>query len=112
MAVVGLKPGSAARIGGHNRIYVVEIPYSLTEAQIITTPTKVLSLTQAVTEKELVNDADFEDILEDMKIECGQYGKFSLKNLSLLRFLGYRPDLNIYTNFAGTLVNVIIPTKS
>ncbi|PWA61159.1 splicing factor U2af large subunit B [Artemisia annua] len=58
LAVIGLKPGSAARIKGHNRIYVVEIPYSLTEAHISTTPAKILSLTQAVTEKELVNDAD------------------------------------------------------
>nr|GEW75461.1 splicing factor U2af large subunit B-like isoform X1 [Tanacetum cinerariifolium] len=37
-------------------------------------PTKVLSLTQVVTEEELVNDEDYEDILEDMKIECGKFG--------------------------------------
>ncbi|GJT61425.1 splicing factor U2af large subunit B isoform X3 [Tanacetum coccineum] len=54
----------------------------LQSGAISTTPTKVLSLTQAVTEKELVNDEYYEDILEDMKTECGQF---------------------------GTLVNVIIP---
>ncbi|PWA84251.1 splicing factor U2af large subunit B [Artemisia annua] len=37
-------------------------------------PTKVLSLTQVVTEEELVNDEDYEDILEDMKLECGKFG--------------------------------------
>lgn len=42
-------------------------------------PTKVLSLTQVVTEEELVNDEDYEDILEDMKLECGKFGKVPLE---------------------------------
>ncbi|KAD2805756.1 hypothetical protein R6Q59_029237 [Mikania micrantha] len=46
-------------------------------------PTKVLSLTQVVTEEELVNDEDYEDILEDMKIECGKFG--SLVNVVIPR---------------------------
>lgn len=46
----------------------------LQSGAIATTPTKVLSLTQAVTEEELVNDEYYEDILEDMKTECGQFG--------------------------------------
>ncbi|GKB65659.1 protein transport protein Sec61 subunit alpha, partial [Tanacetum coccineum] len=33
----------------------------------------VLSLTQVVTEEELVNDEDYKDIMEDMKIECGKF---------------------------------------
>ncbi|GJY15081.1 splicing factor U2af large subunit B-like protein isoform X1 [Tanacetum coccineum] len=40
-------------------------------------PTKVLSLMQVVTEEELINDEDYEEIMEDMKIECGKFGKFS-----------------------------------
>nr|GEW42238.1 splicing factor U2af large subunit B isoform X2 [Tanacetum cinerariifolium] len=45
----------------------------LQSGAISITSTKVLSLTQAVTEKELVNDEDYEDISEDMKTECGQF---------------------------------------
>ncbi|CAI9291572.1 unnamed protein product [Lactuca saligna] len=37
---------------------------------IATTATKVLCLTQVVTEDELKDDEDYQDILEDMKIEC------------------------------------------
>ncbi|XP_075501297.1 splicing factor U2af large subunit A-like isoform X2 [Primulina tabacum] len=44
--------------------------------------TKVLCLTEVVNAEELNDDDDYEDILEDMKIECGKF---------------------------GTLVNVIIP---
>lgn len=36
---------------------------------------KVLCLTQVVTEDELRDDEDFEDILEDMRTECGKFGK-------------------------------------
>ncbi|KAJ0888785.1 putative RNA recognition motif domain, nucleotide-binding alpha-beta plait domain superfamily [Helianthus annuus] len=48
-----------------------------------TPPTRVLSLTQVVTEEELINDEDYEDILEDMKIECGKFG--SLFNVVIPR---------------------------
>ncbi|PSR88033.1 Splicing factor U2af large subunit B like [Actinidia chinensis var. chinensis] len=36
--------------------------------------TKVLSLTQVVNEDELKDDEDYEDILEDMRTECGKFG--------------------------------------
>ncbi|KAI8017079.1 Splicing factor U2af large subunit B [Camellia lanceoleosa] len=36
--------------------------------------TKVLCLTQAVSVDELKDDEDYEDILEDMKTECGKFG--------------------------------------
>lgn len=36
---------------------------------------KVLCLTEVVTEDELKDDEDYEDILEDMKTECGKFGK-------------------------------------
>ncbi|KAI3761048.1 hypothetical protein L1987_51454 [Smallanthus sonchifolius] len=48
-----------------------------------TPATKVLSLTQVVTEEELINDEDYEDILEDMKVECGKFG--SLVNVVIPR---------------------------
>ncbi|KAI3768059.1 hypothetical protein L2E82_18491 [Cichorium intybus] len=40
-----------------------------------TTPTKVLCLTQVVIEDELKDDENYEDILEDMKAECGKFGR-------------------------------------
>ncbi|KAI3768058.1 hypothetical protein L2E82_18490 [Cichorium intybus] len=52
-------------------------------AAIGTTATKVLCLTQVVTEDELKDDEDYEDILEDMKIECGKFG--SLVNVVIPR---------------------------
>lgn len=36
---------------------------------------KVLCLTQVVTEDELRDDEDYEDILEDMRTECEKFGK-------------------------------------
>lgn len=36
--------------------------------------TKVLCLTEVVTVEELKNDEDYEDIVEDMKTECGKFG--------------------------------------
>lgn len=42
------------------------------------TPTRVLSLSQVVTEDQLKDDEDYEEILEDMKSECGKFGKLSL----------------------------------
>nr|GMC96212.1 splicing factor U2af large subunit A-like isoform X1 [Ipomoea batatas] len=37
-------------------------------------PTKVLCLTNVVNEDELRGDEDYEDILEDMRTECGKFG--------------------------------------
>ena len=37
--------------------------------------TKVLCLTQVVNEDELKDDEDYEDIVEDMRLECGKFGK-------------------------------------
>lgn len=34
-------------------------------------------MTQAVTEEELVDDEYYEDTLEEMKTQCGKFGKFS-----------------------------------
>nr|GEX26903.1 protein FAR1-related sequence 5 [Tanacetum cinerariifolium] len=51
----------------------------LQPAPIGSPPTKVLSLMQAVTEEELINDEDYEDIIEEMKIECGKFGKQPVK---------------------------------
>nr|XP_043614294.1 splicing factor U2af large subunit A-like isoform X2 [Erigeron canadensis] len=48
--------------------------FMLQPGAMVAPATKVLSLTQVVTEEELINDEDYEDILEDMKIECGKFG--------------------------------------
>lgn len=40
----------------------------------ITPATKVVCLTNVVTPDELKDDDDYEDILEDMRTECGKFG--------------------------------------
>jgi splicing factor U2AF subunit len=37
--------------------------------------TKVVCLTQVVSPDELKDDDDYQDILEDMREECGKFGK-------------------------------------
>lgn len=37
--------------------------------------TKVLCLTQVVSVDELNDDDDYQDILEDMRVECGKFGE-------------------------------------
>lgn len=37
--------------------------------------TKVLCLTQVISVDELKDDDDYQDILEDMRIECGKFGE-------------------------------------
>nr|XP_018629068.1 splicing factor U2af large subunit A-like isoform X4 [Nicotiana tomentosiformis] len=50
-------------------------------------PTKVLCLTNVVSADELKDDEDYEDIVEDMRTECGKFG--NLVNLAIPR---PRPD--------------------
>ncbi|CAN4096459.1 unnamed protein product [Withania somnifera] len=50
-------------------------------------PTKVLCLTNVVSPDELKDDEDYEDIVEDMRMECGKFG--NLVNLVIPR---PRPD--------------------
>ena len=40
-----------------------------------TRPTEVLCLLNMVTVEELAEDEEYEDIIEDMKDECGKYGR-------------------------------------
>nr|XP_043616449.1 splicing factor U2af large subunit B-like [Erigeron canadensis]XP_043616450.1 splicing factor U2af large subunit B-like [Erigeron canadensis]XP_043616452.1 splicing factor U2af large subunit B-like [Erigeron canadensis] len=48
--------------------------FMLLPGAIGTSPTKVLSLSQVIAEDELLNDESYEEIMEDMKIECGKFG--------------------------------------
>ena len=41
-------------------------------------PTKVVCLTQVVSADELKDDEEYEDIMEDMRLEAGKYGIFHL----------------------------------
>ncbi|KAL7603037.1 hypothetical protein Lser_V15G19748 [Lactuca serriola] len=50
---------------------------------IDTTATKIICLTQVVTKDELKDDENYEDILEDIKAECGKFG--SLVNVVIPR---------------------------
>ena len=45
--------------------------------QVGALPTKVICLTQVVTADELKDDEEYEDIMEDMRLEAGKYGKFN-----------------------------------
>eukprot|EP00246_Nothoceros_aenigmaticus_P018117 TRINITY_DN9373_c0_g2_i1.p1 TRINITY_DN9373_c0_g2~~TRINITY_DN9373_c0_g2_i1.p1 ORF type:complete len:430 (+),score=93.92 TRINITY_DN9373_c0_g2_i1:439-1728(+) len=47
------------------------------------TPTKVVCLTQVVSADELRDDEEYDEILEDMKEECGKYG--NIVNLAIPR---------------------------
>ena len=38
-------------------------------------PTRVLQMLNMVTAEELVDDLDYEEIMEDVKEECGRYGE-------------------------------------
>jgi len=49
-------------------------PYSLTNM----TPTRVLKLSNMVTHEELANDAEYEDIKEDVRLECADHGQVIL----------------------------------
>lgn len=42
--------------------------------QVGALPTKVVCLTQVVTADELKDDEEYEDIMEDMRLEAGKYG--------------------------------------
>lgn len=44
--------------------------------QPATLATKVLSLTEVVSADELNDDEDYQDILEDMRTECGKFGGY------------------------------------
>lgn len=50
---------------------------------VVETPTKVVCLTQVVSPDELLNDEDYDEIMEDMREECAKYG--SLVNLVIPR---------------------------
>ncbi|GJR42133.1 splicing factor U2af large subunit B-like protein isoform X1 [Tanacetum coccineum] len=88
----------------------VMVRLMLQPAPIGPPPTKVLSLMQVVTEEELINDEDYEDIMEDMKIECGKFGKIQATALQTLT--GVIRDSNAESNtfitfFIGELLNDI-----
>ena len=51
--------------------------------QVGALPTKVVCLTQVVTADELKDDEEYEDIMEDMRLEAGKYGIY----ISCLLFL-------------------------
>jgi splicing factor U2AF 65 kDa subunit len=42
--------------------------------QVGALPTKVVCLTQVVSADELKDDEEYEDIMEDMRLEAGKYG--------------------------------------
>jgi hypothetical protein len=52
------------------------VPVQKLVYQVGALPTKVICLTQVVTADELKDDEEYEDIMEDMRLEAGKYGKF------------------------------------
>lgn len=59
----------ALQAGGFNFVGVTLPPLPTTD-----NPTKILCLNQAVTVDELRDDSEYEEILEDMRDECGKFG--------------------------------------
>jgi len=56
------------------------VPDTLYEQKLVyqvgAIPTKVVCLTQVVSADELKDDEEYEDIMEDMRLEAGKYGIF------------------------------------
>lgn len=67
---------------------------------------KVLCLTQVVTEDELKDDEDYEDILADMKTECGKFGNF--EHTISLRFCVYNLSVQISAIYFDFLCHVYV----
>lgn len=65
-------------IGTSHALGVMDICCAILLQKLMLQPgtlaTKVLCLTQVVTVDELKDDEDYEDILEDMRLECGKFG--------------------------------------
>lgn len=80
------------------------------------TPTKVVCLTQVVTANDLVDDQEYEDIMEDMRQEGGKFGK---DLVFCFMFVSHLPLAHTHLHMvqtlmnqllcAGNLVNVVIP---
>lgn len=72
-ASVGAKSGPLAQPG-----MVMSMPVQIQVPGFQTTglgqPTEILCLMNMVTEEELVDDEEFEDIIEDVKEECSKFG--------------------------------------
>jgi splicing factor U2AF 65 kDa subunit len=49
--------------------------YNPHAALLNTVPTRILKLSNMVTHHELQNDAEYQDILEDVRLECAEYGQ-------------------------------------
>ena len=77
--------------------------YALYEQKLVyqvgAIPTKVVCLTQVVSADELKDDEEYEDIMEDMRLEAGKYGIFHLPRhyLSYYGFCnsGYWPPADL-----------------
>ncbi|GAB2298687.1 hypothetical protein Dimus_032759 [Dionaea muscipula] len=76
---IGLQ-NMASLVGEHN-LFGVQIPASTD------TPTKILCLTQVVTSEALRDDNEYEEIMEDMRDECGKFG-------ALVKVVIPRPGMN------------------
>lgn len=48
---------------------------SAQQGAILPNASRVVSLLEAVVMEDLMNDEEYNDILEDMRDECGKYGK-------------------------------------
>ena len=60
-----------------------------------------------VTPEELGDDEEYEDILEDIKEECGKYGQWMEKGLELISWLNERRPKSVLA-FLKVLRNNII----
>lgn len=47
------------------------------------TPTRIIRLTEAVTDYDLINDEDYNDLMEDLRDEGERFGKYFSASVSL-----------------------------
>lgn len=82
LASIGAKT-TPVPVANANAPVQVQVP-GLNISSVSSLPTtEVLCLLNMVTEEELVDDDEYEDIIEDVKEECGKYG--SVKSIEIPR---------------------------
>jgi len=73
-ASIGAKNATATGVGAAVHIQVPGLPITMIGMSGSGPPTDVLCLMNMITPDELKDDDEYEDIVEDIKEECGKYG--------------------------------------
>lgn len=79
-AALGANPGKREAMGANAMDFINSVPVTapsilLAAAGAEAQPTRVLQILNMVAVEELLKDDDYEEIMEDIKEECGKFGK-------------------------------------